>query len=98
MSIDAACDALTGQGERAVSVRRDVYAVRIAERFAETIVVAALFVELALVLGNVLARGFFQHANFARYDGRSIVGVRGLLDFCHERRPYAPERGWSHAR
>jgi len=95
MSIDAACDALTGQGERAVSVRRDVYAVRIAERFAETIVVAALFVELALVLGNVLARGFFQHSflwsdEVARLALSTIAFVGGAV--AYRRREHAQVR------
>ena len=37
-------------------------ALHIADRFAEALVVAALFLELALVLANVLARGFFHHS------------------------------------
>ncbi|MFZ0206189.1 MAG: TRAP transporter large permease subunit [Roseiarcus sp.] len=44
------------------AARQDGFALRVADRLAETLVVAALFLELALVLANVVARGLFQQS------------------------------------
>ena len=50
------------RSEHDVAAVRDGLALRVADRLAETLVVVALFLELALVLANVAARGFFQQS------------------------------------
>ena len=50
------------RSEHEVAAVRDGLALRVADRLAETLVVVALFLELALVLANVAARGFFQQS------------------------------------
>lgn len=70
-------------------------ALRMADRFAEAIVVAALFLELALVLANVVARGFFHHSflwtdEVARLNLSIIAFVGGAV--AYRRREHAHVR------
>ena len=83
---------------------RDGLALRVADRLAETLVVAALFLELALVLANVAARGFFQQSflwsdEAARLALSIMAFVGGAV--AYRRREHAHVRlilGWLPAR
>jgi tripartite ATP-independent transporter DctM subunit len=95
MSTEAAYEAQITTEAHVASARGDGVALRIAERFAETLVVAALFIELALVLGNVLARGFFHHSflwsdEVARLALSIIAFVGGAI--AYRRREHAQVR------
>src|SRR5271155_515063 len=95
MSTDAACDTLIERGKRPVPRPVDVFALRVVDRLAETLVVVALFVELALVLANVLARGLFQHSflwsdEVARLALSIIAFVGGAV--AYRRREHAQVR------
>jgi tripartite ATP-independent transporter DctM subunit len=62
MSSHAGSNLQAGGDDSIASANRDGVALRVADRIAETMVVAALFVELLLVLANIVARGFFHHS------------------------------------
>ncbi len=70
-------------------------ALHIADRFAEALVVAALFLELVLVLANVVVRGFFHHSflwsdEVARLNLSIIAFVGGAV--AYRRREHAHVR------
>ena len=50
---------------------------RVVDAFAETLVIAALLGELALVLGNVFARSYFHHS-FLWADEVARLSLSGL--------------------
>jgi tripartite ATP-independent transporter DctM subunit len=62
VSIDAIGAAPIGRGDGFESAAHDGFVLRVAVRLAESLVVGALFVELALVLTNIVARTFFQYS------------------------------------
>ena len=86
------------------AARQDGFALRVADRLAETLVVAALFLELALVLANVVARGLFQQSflwsdEAARLALSIMAFVGGAV--AYRRREHAHVRlilGWLPAR
>ena len=92
------------RSEHDVAAVRDGLALRVADRLAETLVVAALFLELALVLANVAARGFFQQSflwsdEAARLALSIMAFVGGAV--AYRRREHAHVRlilGWLPAR
>ena len=92
------------RSEHDVAAVRDGLALRVADRLAETLVVVALFLELALVLANVAARGFFQQSflwsdEAARLALSIMAFVGGAV--AYRRREHAHVRlilGWLPAR
>jgi tripartite ATP-independent transporter DctM subunit len=92
------------RSEHEVAAVRDGVALRVADRLAETLVVVALFLELALVLANVAARGFFQQSflwsdEAARLALSIMAFVGGAV--AYRRREHAHVRlilGWLPAR
>src|SRR5271169_2618702 len=104
MSTHAASAARTGREDADAAARRDGVALRIVDRFAETLVVAALCLELALVLANVAARSFFQHSFlWADEAARLTLSVMAFVGgaVAYRRREHAHVRlilGWLPAR
>jgi tripartite ATP-independent transporter DctM subunit len=60
MSTQTGSNPQAGPRDSIASANSDGVALRVVERIAEGMVVAALFVELSLVLANIVARSFFQ--------------------------------------
>jgi tripartite ATP-independent transporter DctM subunit len=83
-------------GERAAAAAEpEATALRLADRLAETLVVAALFGELGLVLANILARLYFQRSflwadEIARLALSTLAFVGGAL--AYRRREHAQVR------
>src|SRR5271170_3658429 len=86
------------------AARQDGFALRVADRLAETLVVAALFLELALVLANVVARGLFQQSFlWADEAARLALSIMAFVGgaVAYRRREHAHVRlilGWLPAR
>src|SRR5580698_11186752 len=70
----------SGPVDRIAPANGHGFALRVVDRIADTLVVAALFAELLLVLANIVARAFFHHSFlWADEAARLALSVMGFV-------------------